>query len=339
MLVYDLVDPQELVGFVRELTFDQFTLDDFLPNNNIDDIEYRFRRGRLTDQEAATYRAWDAEARIAARQGTQRVTGELAPISRKIRVGEEERHRLRALETGNDDPIIDQIFADAANMTRAVQARVELARGQVLSTGSVTIEEDGFVADVDFGVPSTNFVTASTPHDDPEADVIGEWTEWLEAYDEATDGEVPGVAVVSRKYVNNLLRNEGIRQLAATAVGGTPSLVTVDTVQQVFAAYGLPPMRTYDSRVRVGGTAVRPIPEDRVILLPGEGSVLGQTLFGVTAEALELAGEGFIEAEDAAGVVAVVEKTTDPVSTWTLASGISVPVLANPELLFVATAL
>jgi hypothetical protein len=339
MLIYDLVDPQELIGFVRNLEFDQFQLNQWLPDNNITDIEYRFRRGRLTDQDAATYRAWDTEAGIAARQGTQRVSGELAPISRKIRLGEEERLRLAALQSGSNAAIVDAIYDDAANMTRAVRARAELARGQALSTGKVTIDEDGFVAEVDFGVPEDNFVTAGTLFSDAaNADVVVESQAWMEYYDEVTDGLVPGVGLTSRKVLNNLLRNATFRALAAT-MAGAPQLITLDTVQSVLAAFGLPPLLPYETRVRVDGVSTRVIPDDVIIYLPPAGENLGETLWGVTAEALEMAGEGYIQLQEASGLIAAVEKTTDPVGTWTLATGISLPVIANPETLMVAKVL
>lgn len=338
MLIYDLVDPQELIGFARALQFDQFRLDQWLPNRNIVDIEYRFRRGNLSDQDAAAFRAWDTEAPIAARQGAQRVSGELPPISRKIRLGEEERLRLNALQSGNNDAIVEQIFADTRNMIRAVQARIELARGQVLSTGRLTLNENGLVAVVDFGVPAENFVTAPTVWSDPDADILGDAETWGSGYETVTDGLRPGVGVTSTRVINQLIRNAGFRQLASTLVG-TPSLVTQQMVQQIFAAHGIPPLVANDTRVRVDGVAQRVIPEDVIVWLPPAGETLGQTLYGVTAEALELAGEGLIDATDTPGVVAVVEKTTDPVATWTLGTGISLPVLANPELLMVSTVL
>ena len=44
-LIYDVVDVQELTGFVRGVQLERelnvFQLSRFLPNENIDDIEYR----------------------------------------------------------------------------------------------------------------------------------------------------------------------------------------------------------------------------------------------------------------------------------------------------------
>lgn len=337
-LVYDLVDPQELIGFVRNLSFDQFSLDRFLPNREIQDLEYRFMRGTLTDQDAAKYRAWDTESPIGSRQGVQRVRGELPPLSKKIRLGEEERLRLRALETGDNSGLVDQIYDDAANMTRAVQARIELARGEALHSGVVTISENGMEAVVDYGVPGAHQVTASSTWDTAAYDVIEEYLSWVETYEDTTGGLRPGAALVSTRIIQALLRNEPVRQLLGT-VNGAPSIVTREALNSVVQAYGLPPFITYNTQVRVDGTAQRVIPDDKMILLPPAGEPLGETLYGVTAEAIELQAEGQIVGSQAPGVVAVVEKTFDPVSTWTKAAGIALPVIANGELLLQATVL
>lgn len=337
-LVYDLVDPQELVGFVRALEFDQFNLNQILPNREVQDLEYRFRRGTLRDQDAAKYRAFDTEAPIGSRQGTQRVSGELPPVSKKIRLGEEERLRLDALRSGDDGAIIQQIYDDAASMTRAVQARIELARGEALHSGVVNINENGMVASVDYGIPASHQVTAATVWSDPTADIIEEWLSWQEVYTDSTDGLVPGAVMTSTQVVQNLLRNDSIRQLLGT-VNGAPGLVTPQALQQVIQAYGLPPIVINDTQIRVDGAAQRVIPQDKLVFLPPQGQPLGNTLYGVTAESLELQAEGQIEATATPGIVAVVEKTFDPVATWTKSAGIALPTIANPELLLQAVVL
>lgn len=337
-LIYDLVDPQELIGFVRNLTFDQFTLANYLPNRPVSDIEYRFRRGTLVDQDAAEFRAWDTEAPIGTRQGAQRVSGELPPISKKIRLGEEERLRLQALQSGDSSGIVQQVYDDAANMTRAVQARIELARGEALSTGQVAISENGMVATVDYGVPASHQVSASTTWDTTTADIIEEIQSWIEVYQESTGGLTPGGMLTSSTVRGHMLRNDQVRALLAS-LSGSPDLVTLPQLNQVMAAFELPPLIVNDTQVRVGGTATRVIASDKAVFLPPAGQPLGNTLYGVTAEALELQSEGQIVASQAPGVVAVVEKTFDPVATWTKAAGIALPVIGNPELLLQATVL
>src|SRR5688500_3455085 len=101
LLSNEYIDPAELTGYVRaalaDLEQNRFTLSRHLPTVAVDDLEYRFTRGGQGLTEAATIRAYDAESPIGARPGTSRVSGELPPISRKIRLGEYDRLRSRKL--------------------------------------------------------------------------------------------------------------------------------------------------------------------------------------------------------------------------------------------------
>lgn len=343
-LIYDIVDVQELTGFVRGVQLERernvFQLSRFLPNENIDDIEYRIIKGTLQDQDAALIRAWDTESPIGSRQGVQRMMGELPPISKKIRMGEEERLRRRSLELNGDlKQIVDVIYNDADQMARAVAARVELLRGEALYKGSLTINENGVIQSVAFGRaaahdPAALLTTAKWDAPttcDPVKDLLG----WQQTYLD-TNGIEPALALVSRKCVNNLLLADKIRTLASS-LSGSPSIVSQSTLSSVLSAYGLPPLFVYDTKVRVAGSSTRVIPDNRVIFLPPAGEPLGRTFQGTTAEALELAGAQQLSQSDLSGMVAVVQKEFDPVSTWTKAAAVALPVLVNPDLTFVAT--
>lgn len=333
LLNTDYITPTELTGFVREALADrqqnQFTLSRWLPNRLVDDLDYRFTRGGEGLVDAATFRSYDAESPIGARPGLSRVSGELPPISRKVRLGEYDRLRQRHL----DQQVTDALMTDAERMTRAVAARVEMARGDALTTGKVTIAENGVTATVDFGRAAGHTVTAATPWSTvASATPLADMITWRDTY-RATNGENPGVALISTTILGYLLRNAEIRALAAT-VAGTPTIVSQAAVAQVWEAYGLPPFEIYDAQVRVAGTATRIVPADKVLLLPAAGDTeLGATLYGTTAESLDPA---YGVEGDEPGIVAGVYSTQDPIALWTKAAAISLPILANPDLSFAA---
>lgn len=339
-LVLDLVDQQELTGFVRGIQLEEernrFVLSQYLPNDMIDEIEFRVTRGSLRDADAAKVRAWDTESPIGSRQGLERIMGELPPISKKIRLGEEERLRRRALERGDNTALVNAIYNDASQMARAVVARVELLRGEALSNGTLVINENGVSQTVDFGRKASHTVTAgvlwsATGTATPVADMRA----WVQTYID-TNGVAPAFALTSSAVIANLLQNAEIRQLATTAAG-TPGIVTLDTVQAVFAAFGLPPFVAYDANVRVDGVQTRVTPSNKVTLMPPATEPLGATFFGTTAEALELTEAQALQQDQAPGMVATIHKLDDPVSTWTKAAAIALPVLINPDLTFTAT--
>lgn len=339
-LVYDLADPQELQGFVRQILMEteqnRFQLSQFLPNQNIDEIEFRITKGQLLDEDAAVIRAWDAESPIGGRQGVQRIMGELPPISKKYRLGEEERLRLRALERRDTSGLVNAIYDDAAKAARSVAARIEMLRGEALYTGKLTINENGVNQVVDFGRNAGHTVTAGTLWSNTAASTpITDELAWITTY-RANTGIYPAVAVTSLATVNNLALNAQYRSLAQ-ANGITPAVLGLAGINSIRAVYNLPPIVINDELVRKDGVATRVIPANRFVYMPPASEPLGRTFFGTTAEALELVGAAQISQDQAPGMVAVVEKTFDPVATWTKVAAVALPVVVHPDLTFSAT--
>jgi hypothetical protein len=331
----DYITPVELTGFVRaafaDLQVNQFTLSQYLPNQLVDDLDFRLARGGAGLVEAGEFRTYDAESPIGSRPGIARISGELPPLSRKIRQGEYDRLRQRKL----DGAIRQAILDDALAMTRALSARMELARGDALVNGSVTINENGlanFV--VDFGRKASHSVTAGTLWSNvASATPVTDMMSWRDTF-VATNGSEPGVAVTSRRVVAYLMQNAQFRNLVFPGAN-QPSLVTQDMLQQALAAFGLPPIRVYDAQVSVNKTPQRVIPDDRFLYLPSTeaDTQLGRTMWGTTAESLEAE---FGLAGNEPGMVAGAYTEKDPVALWTKAAAIGLPVLANPDLSFVA---
>ena len=339
LLNTDYIEPNELTGYVRAALADQpmnqFQLAQWLPNRAIDDLEYRFTRGGDGLVEAATFRTFDAESPIGHRPGATRVTGELPPISRKIRLGEYDRLRQRRATP----QILESLLNDAERMTRAVGARLELARGDALVNGSITLNENGVIATVSFGRSGTHAVTAGTSWATiatatPLADILS----WRQTYIN-TNGVAPGAMMMGTTVLTYLLRNAEIRALVGSTLG-SPSRVSQAQLREILDDHELPPWYINDTRVNVNGVATRTIPDDVFLFLPApvnpnEGDTeLGATLYGTTAEALDP--RYGLESGDEPGIVAGAYSTEDPIALWTKASAIALPVEANPDLTFKA---
>jgi hypothetical protein len=342
LLSTDYYDPTDLTGYVRAALYsfaiNRFILSGVLPDRPIDDLEYRFLAGGQGLADAASFRAYDAESQIGSRPGMIRKSGELPPVSRKLRLGEYDRLRQR---TDPQAQIALGIENDAARLALGIAARMELARGDALVNGSVTISENGIQAEIEFGRSSEAEVTAGILWTDTaDADPISDLVAWCLAYVEM-NGVDPGNVIFSRQVMANLSRTESLRRLVANVIG-EPAIVSQATVTQLFNAFGLPPFVTYDAQVNVGGVATRIIPPEVVLLVPPivatddfEGTELGATFWGTTAESLE-PNYGLAE-EDRPGIVAGVYSDEDPVALWTKASAIGLPILANPNLAWVGT--
>lgn len=338
-MITDLIDPQEMTEYIRAWDIEvlrpeaQLVLDEFLPNKLVEDLDFKIRKGALNDVDVAEYRAWDTQPRMTDRPGTSYITGSLGPVSRQIPLGEEEAMRLRALERGNQDPIVAAIFDDAERMVRAVQARIELARGDVINDGKVTIAENGLALEADFGRQVGASKTAGnlwtdTANATPLTDILT----WQELYADM-NGVVPETMLMSRQRLANFALNAEMRGYAAVG-GTTPNRINLETVMAIFEAEGLPGITLYDTSVRVNGVKTRVLPANKVFFMPPKNEPVGHTFYGITAEAIELRSRGLITQEAMPGVVAINLKNENPVQTFTLGTAIALPVTPNPDLIW-----
>jgi hypothetical protein len=339
----DHVTPAELTGYAREGLADraenQFSLARWLPNRTVNDLVFRFNKSTSGLIEAATYRAYDSEPRFGSREGLARVTGELPPIARQMLLNEYDQLRLRSA----DQEVRDLLLRDAERLTRQINARFEVARGDALVNGSVTIAEDGVSASVSFGRKSAHSVTAATVWSNySAATVLDDIEAWTQVYSD-TNGELPGSILTSTKVARAIMRNDQIR--SQLYPNSADRRLTRADLNAFLEEFGLPQITTYDAKVKVNGAEQRIIPEDRFIFLPAPGnpndelsSDMGATLWGTTLESQEP--EYQIESGEQPGiVVAAMKQKTTPIQVVTVASAIGIPILANPDLSFVADVL
>lgn len=342
-MIFDLVEPAVLTQYVRqydnEVLRNQMALEQWLPNTPNPELEYRVTQNSFQDVDVAEYRPFDVQPTMTGRQGFNRIRGELVPLGRQIPLTEEEHHRLRNLGSGQGfvaPGLIADIYADAERMIRAVQMRIEVARGQVLTTGKFTLAENGMFMEADFGVFPGHAPTTSVAWSSAAAPILADLLTWQQLYIDDT-GVEPGVILTSRKTLGYMFLNT--QMLNSAGFGGTtPARLNVEMVDAILASNGLPPVVLYDTKARINGVSTRVIPDDKLLFLPAPGSPekLGATHYGITAEALYLAEEGMIDSQDAPGVVAVNYKNDAPVQTFTAAHAIAVPVMPNTQLVLCA---
>lgn len=346
-LSQDFILPAVLTGYVRQGLADypqnQFTLDRWLPNRPVPDIQYRFASGGTGLADAALFRSYDAESVVGRRQGINRVTGELPPISIKTRLSEYDSLRIRNVNQPGSQEVLNAILNDSLKNSRSIAARMEMARGDALVNGSVTIAENGVTATVSFGRAGGMSVTAGTLWSTTAtADPFGDLDTWRNAY-VAQNGAEPGAIVMSRSTLALMRRCTKVASAVFPSAANIPTLLSQTAITDALQAFGLPPLYVYYAQANTyAGSAAAIVPANKVLLLPSpvtpddfEGTQLGATFWGTTAEA-QLPEYG-IELPDQPGIVAGQYNETDPVGIWTKAAAIGLPVLANPNLAMVAT--
>ena len=310
----DLISPAELTGFARAAVEDverqKGTLARWLPNYSVPDVVVRTVVAADGNGALAQFRAFDAETPIGSGGSGTRKVFELLPLGLKERVSEYDQ--LRSRGDSSQALVLGGVEKAATRVANAVVDRLEVARGQAIDSGALTINENGVVQTMSFGRPGGNTVTAATLWNaagtpKPIDDLIA----WCDVFADGNQGQMPGAIVTSRKVVAALQRSADIRSLAAT-MAGTPAIVSVDALNAILAGYGLPPIYVYDRKIR--GTAV----------FYGETLESGEPDYGI--------GGG-----DQPGLVVGAWKTKDPIAVWVHSNAIALPVLVNPVASMVAT--
>ncbi len=332
------VTPDELTAFVREVpTPAEYTLDSLFPNRTIDrnevGIEEITRRNRT-----ARFRAFDARLHVSERDYSELRRVGLPPLSSSLNRGELERLQLEFARTGGTRTaaIVNAIYDDAEILTREVDARMELARGDVLTDGRFTlVNEGGLSLEADYGVPAEHLVAPAVAWTDTaNAPIISDLLAWSAVY-RPNAGAGPGRFLTSYAVVQLMLQNA---EVIAEAIGEatTRTRVSPDELAGLLSRYGLPGIEVYDTQVDVDGVDTRIVPADRFVFAPA--GPLGYTAWGVSATALELVDSSQVDMSfaDAPGVVGVVEKVGPPYREFTLVDAVGMPVLEQPKRLLVA---
>jgi hypothetical protein len=337
MLVTDILDLAELTGAAREIEDPEgYTLNQLLPNDEIEDVEYIGRQSEIT-RGVAQFRSWDAETPIGRRQATTTTRQvKLPPLGQKLVIGEYERILLQRAQGAQNGALVQQVYSDTRSNVQSIRSRMEVARGQVLTTGKFTLtDENNLTLEADFGVPAGRLdVAPAVAWSDPTSDLFGFLEQLMTTYaDGNASGQLPGRFTTSRRVVNLARANQQVIR-AIYGSQATEGRVTAEQLNQVLEDQGMPRFVVYNTKV--AGVAV--LPDDKIILTPTNAESLGRSVFGITVEALELVGSNAVDftLADAPGITAVTLKDGDPARIWSKANATAMPALDDPTLLMTA---
>lgn len=340
MQIIDLVpDLQPVILAARQVRDARNTLARFLPNVAVNGVSYRMGRRRRLDQ-TVPVRALDAPAVPIRQPGVLDVRGDLPAITPIINLSEQdltnEMIMARQLAGLNVD-WEPAVAAAAAQGALTVDNTLELMRGQLLSTGAITLQaaDTDVVHVVDFDVPGGQKVTPATKWTDgtgaPTGDPFRNLTDWHNLFIDASGGPA-GVMLTTAKtslhLANRLQAAYPQQPVGASALAG------------YLADRNLPPIATYDRRLEAyDGTKTRVLPEGVIVFLPSADAPVGRTELGITQEAVQQVQRQILTAEQAAGVTIVTLGQDNPVQRAVKAAAIGLPVLQDNDSIVIASGL
>jgi hypothetical protein len=335
------VEPDALTTFVREVPFgSNLGLLNLFGRRDVETNTVDFAEIVRTNR-MARYRSYDGRIHVSQRDTGSEKRVPLLPLSTSLNEGEYERLQLHfaALQGGNQGRLARAVYNDAEQLTREVQNRLEMAWGDVLTDGILTISEGGLTGSAgiaDFGVPAGQKVTVGTAWATvASAPALSDLQTAVDTYIDA-NGFPPGYILTSNTQHRNLRRNAEIINAVRGSAAGV-NRISASELSNLLAdeLQGITLLNPYDSSIDVDGVTTRTIPNDKVILLPPNLDDLGYTAWGVSATALELvnSNRSDLSFEQAAGIVGVVEKTGPPYRSFTYVDAVAMPILANGKLI------
>ena len=290
---------------------------------------YNLMKG-ATVRVSALVHALDSEARIGDRPEFEEIRAELFLIKEKINQGEELRKKIKDLGMdSSDNAIVLALYDDIANQISKVLVGFERRACELLSTGKLEINENGAVKSVTMGFKEETNKVAFTGWADPTHDIVGD----LVALNRKAKGKLKRV-IISPERMANILNNNKLNTIAANDVnqGYLTEDYAINFIKRVAKFEDVKvDDRTY--KLAYGDNKeYRYFPQNTLIALTSVGTV-GQTLMTSTPI------EDGNTVDGKYGFVAVSQwRTEDPVTSWTKAEGVGLPVIPDiNNVLYLAT--
>lgn len=335
--VEDVFNTKELINYYRDRVLPPMLGESLFPERKIQDIEFDMILGSGGLPVSASVHALDTETQIASRDQIQRGAQALALIKRQIPIKEKEIIKIQTPRSNAElNQAISQLYNDSDKMVESVKVRVEAMRMELLSSGKIKIEENGVKVTLDYGVPAGNKKTFNWS-DPATAKPLDDIKALVKAV-KGSSGATASRALTSSTMIDTICSCSSVKK----AIFGVNSdmLVTLNDLNSLLSRMQLPKFITYDELYRIEGakgyTTKRYYPEDTISIFTS--NTLGETIYGLTAEEIELMGSNSVDTAEMVGNIFVGTYTkVDPVAKFTKAVATALPSCPYAEEIGIAT--
>ena len=291
----------------------------------------------------AQFHGFDTEAQTTFRVPIDRHNIEKGLI--KVKINQSERMRTLLRSGVQNDNLYDYIIRDGVRLSDQVVTRSKVAKNELLATGKVTIKENNLNLTVDYGVPAAN--TAYTLDLSASADISAQLQTIID------DATAKGVTITgmytSRKNITKMRNNTKLQKLINGNISEGAMLRNTSLSDYLSEEFGINSIitndLTYGKDMKINASTGRPTitsaryyPQNRVTFFAtNPGGTLGRGLWG---DPPEIDNERFYSNNEGSSspFVYVTQKMEwDPAVLWTKASALFMPVLFNPNSLFIGT--
>lgn len=291
----------------------------------------------------AQFHAFDTES-----QKTFRIPIDTHNIEKgliKVKINQSERMRALTRSGVQNDAMFDYVINDGVRLADQVFTRSKVAKNELMATGKVTIKENDLNLTVDYGVPAAN-IAYTLDFSSSATDDIS--TQIQEIIDDATDkGVTINGMMTSKKNITKLRKDPSLQVLIGGAAAQGQLIRRADLEAYLETEFGISTIitndLTYGKSAKIGAngrpviSTARYFPQNKITFFAtNPGGKLGTGLWGNPPEV-----DDFQIRVGSSGVSPYVFVSQwfeqDPHVLWTKASALFMPVLYNPDSLFIAS--
>lgn len=342
--IFDLVNPSEIATFWTSVGSNKIpylgaTL--FPPKKQLG-IDLSWFKGSDGLPVELSPAAFDTETTTRDRIGVDKIETEMPFFKDSFLIKERDRIEInKAMGSPNSAyimPIIQRIYADAANLINSADVTAERMRMQLLSTGVIAISANGQSYNYDYKFKTAHkeaLVSTAKWSDYTNSDPIEDIKRWQDTIEDDT-GLRPTGGICTRKTWNYLLHNAKIKMDLNVTNGQNIILTDAMLKTYIFDKLGVN-IAVYNKKflTRAGASTLF-FPDETFTLIP-DGN-LGNTYYGTTPEESDLmAGSNASVQIVNTGVAITTVKKTDPVNVQTKASMVALPSFEAIDSVFIAT--
>jgi hypothetical protein len=326
--IFDLVTAKNIAQYWIEKNVNEQPLlgETLFPAVREIGIKLEWIKGAKNQPVGLRLAAYDTKAIRRDRQGFEESSTKMPFFKESMYIDEELRQNLNTLMQTNNEQMINQIltkiFDDEITLVKAARVTLERMRMEALTAGTVTLGSNGQAYSYEYGVPADQKVDVTTVWSDPNADIIGDITKFVE--DMKAKGVVITRAVCNSSVAKNFRTNNALKNAIYVFANGTVNVTTARALDYIYNETGISIYVYDDVYVNESGQAVKYVPDNTLVLMP-EGT-LGNTHFGVTPEESDLSNS--LKAEVSIienGVAVTTYGTEDPVNVETKVSMVALP--------------
>lgn len=326
--IFDLVQSQELTAYWNTLVADEapYVTESLFPDTKSRGLRLNYIKGARGLPVALKTSAFDVHAIPRTRIGFEKLTAEMPYFKESTYVDEELRQELNmVLETGNQtyiDSVMNRVFDDQMTLLRGARARREAMRMMALTTGVVSMANNGQAFTYDYGVTHKSTVTTSWS-DHVNSDPIEDIRAAMEQIQDDTGATITR-AMCDGKTWRDIRANENIKK-AIFVLSNGGGVLNDTTLQQFIMDQLQLEIVVNDKRyIEQDGSTVKFMPTDTFVMFPA--GTLGGTHFGTTpAESDLMTGTAANVSVTDTGVAVLTHKLVDPVNVETIVSMICLP--------------